>query len=136
MKVLTVSDKYSWIIQNALKHNEWQRVLVLKTLWNWNTEWGTKKCGCSPDSVFPKKLGTPDLICTNFKAWENTPESCWMDWNLKTDEEFGSLKLFKIEIQKVRQTNSPVLQNWFPPRKGQVENSEILENSEIFIRDF
>ena len=59
-----------------------------------------------------------------------------MDWNLKTDEEFGSLKLFKIEIQKGRQKNSPVLQNWFPQRKGQVENSEILENSEIFMRDF
>ena len=59
-----------------------------------------------------------------------------MDWNLKTDEEFGSLKLFKIEIQKGRQKNSPVLQNWFPQRKGQVENSEILENSEIFSEIF
>ena len=47
------------------------------------------------------------------------------------DEEFGSKKTFKIEIQKRGQNNSGILQNWFPAEiRSSLFNLYKFENPE------
>ena len=102
-------------MQHGLKPNEWRRIWVHRTpnieienggpnnsdiLQNW----------FQPENRFPlfnlHKIENPKTI---------TRESYKMHWNLINDEEFGSNRIFKIEIQKGEPNNSDILRNWFPP---------------------
>ena len=100
-------EKYSLIIQNALKCNEWQRNQALKTV---KIEIQKRDHIIKP--FF--RIGFPQEIMSclfNFwkfeKSEKSTPESWRMDWNLTNDEEFGSLKLSKLKCRRGNQIIQP-----------------------------
>ena len=65
-EILKVSEKYSWIMQNALKSNEWRRIRVLE---NFKIEIQKGRSNNSDllQNWFSPKIRSPSLMCRNFK---------------------------------------------------------------------
>ena len=68
LEIWRLWEKYSWIMQNALKSNEWWRIWVFKTFNNGNTERGDQIIQTFSRIDSPKKLGRISLIWRNFKT--------------------------------------------------------------------
>ena len=113
-------EKYSWIMQNTLKSNEWRKILDPKTF-----KIEIQKRGPN-NSDFLQNWFHAENRSPLFNLWKfqdsekNTSESCRMHWNPINDDEFGSRKLLKLKyskrdekIQTFREIGSP--QKFSPP---------------------
>ena len=90
-------EKYSWIMRNALKFNEWWRRWVHKTF-----KIEIQKRGPNNSDFvqnwFPKEISSPLFNLCKFQDSEKcTPESATMHWNLINDKGSGSIKLSKLK---------------------------------------
>ena len=92
-------ERYSWIIQNGLKSNEWQRIWVHKTF-----KIEIKKGGPNNSDFLQnwvsKKIRSPVFNMQIFPDFEKiTPQSCRAHWNLMNDKEFSCRKLSKLKYR-------------------------------------
>ena len=90
-------EKYSWIMRNTLKYNEWWRIWVWKTFKIEIQEGGPNNSDILQNWFLPE-IRSPLFNWYKFENPErSTPESYKMDWNLLNDLELGSEKLFKLK---------------------------------------
>ena len=99
-EISTLGQKYSWMIQNALKSNEWWKILVHKTF-KIQKKGGGQSNSDFLQNWFPQEIRIPLFNLWKFKNSEKgTPESRRMQWNLMNDEEIGSIKLLKFKYRR------------------------------------
>ena len=111
MEISKLWEKFSWIMQNALKSNEWRWIWDPKTF-----KIEIEKNGPN-NSDFLKDWFHLEISSPLFNLWKfqdserSTPESCRMHQNLNNDDEFGSVKLLKLKYRrrdKIIQTFSKI----------------------------
>ena len=87
-------------MQNALKSNEWRRILVHKTF-KIEIQKGGPNNSDFLQNWFPPEIRSPLFNLQKFEDSEkNLPGSCRMDWNVMNDEEFGSIELLRLKYRK------------------------------------
>ena len=117
MKILKVWEKYSWIMQNSMKHimndKEFLSLKVLKMKYRRVDQIIQPLC----------RIGSHQEIRSPFfnfwkllKSSKSTPESCRIYWNLMNDIEFGSVKLLKLKYRKGDQIIQLFCGIGFPPK--------------------
>ena len=67
VEISKVSERYSWIEQNALKCNEWQSIFVLKTF-KIDIKKGVPNHSDFLQNWFLSEVKSPFLICRNLKT--------------------------------------------------------------------
>ena len=87
-------------MENALKSNEWRRILVHKTFKIEIQKGGPNNLDFL-QNWFPPEIRSPLLNLLKFRGFEkSTPESCRMHWNLMNDKEFRSRKRLKLKYRR------------------------------------
>ena len=117
MKILKVWEKYSWIMQNSLKHimndKEFLSLKVLKAKYRRVDQ--IIQPLCRIDSH--QEIRSPFFNFWKFlKSNKSTPESCRIYWNLMNDIEFGSVKLLKLKYRRGDQIIQLFCGIGFPPK--------------------
>ena len=129
MEILKVGEKYSWILPNALKSNEWNKIWVLKTfkieisiIWSplqylYRRGYQTILPCCRIGSL--EEIRSPLFKFQKFEKCEkSTAELCRIHWNLMNDEEFWALKFLKSKYRMRDQTIQPFWKiGAFPSKK-------------------
>ena len=97
MEISKLWEKYSWIMQNALKSNEWRWIWVYKTF-KIQIQKGGPNNSDFLQNWFPPEIWYRIFNLEKFQDSEkSTPESCRMHWNLMNEEEIVSIKLLKLK---------------------------------------
>ena len=129
MEILKVWEKYSLVMQNTLKSNEWRRLWVHKSF-KIEIQQGGANNSDLLQNEFPQKLSPPHFDLQKFQDPEkSTPESCIMHWNLMNDEEFGYVKLLKFKYRIGDQIIQAFCRIGLPQKLGLL--SLIWRNSKI-----
>ena len=103
MEILIVWEKHSWIMQNALKSNEWQRIWVFSTL-KIEIQKDEPNNSANLQNWFPPRTQVSPLYCVEiFKVWEKYSWIMQRAFKCKEWWRIWVLKTFKIEIQRGNQ---------------------------------
>ena len=103
MKTSRLWENYSWIMQNAFESNEWLLIWVHKTV-KTEIQKGRPNNADFLQNWFPPEIRSSLFNLLIFQHSEkNSPESCWMYWNLMNDKEFWSTKLLKLKYRRGHQ---------------------------------
>ena len=93
-------ENYSWIMKNALKSNEWRRILVNKAFKIEIQNRGENNLNFL-ENWFPQEIRSSLFNLQKFQDSEKaTLESCRMHWNLMSADEFCSMKLLKFKYSR------------------------------------
>ena len=96
-------EKYSLIMQNALKPNEWRRNCVHQTF-AIKIQKGERNKSHFLQNWFPQEIRSFIFYLSTFQASKKrTAEPCRMHSNLMRDNEFGSIKLLKLKYRRGHQ---------------------------------
>ena len=100
LQISRLWQKYSWIMQNTLKCNEWPKIWVYKTF---NIEIQKERPNNSDilqNWFSSQKLGVLSLISRNFKTQKKCHWVMQKNWYVMNDEGLGSRKLLKLKYRR------------------------------------